>query len=145
METKQTQGQAGQPTKAAQSPSNVRLAIVNLGDIIFHNSWFHSAGVRPDSAAEGMLILKINLVSPGGMGEGFEMHGSMQEISQAYTSLMQQVGTVPMETLKPDTPIGQAEQMDKPVPPEGNRKGIHLVKPSKGDKDDKQDGPTSEA
>ena len=129
METKQTQGPTGQQPQAA--PSNVRLAIVNLGDFIFHNSWFHSAGVRPDPANEGTLILKINLVCPGGMGEGAEMHGSVEEISQAYTSLMKQVGTVPVTSLTPD----------KPAAPDKKREGIRLVRPSKGDKDEEQDGP----
>lgn len=135
METKQTQGP---PAAATQQPSNVRLAIVNLGDIIFHNSWFHSAGVRPDPAAQGMMILKISLVSPGGMGEGFEMHGDLEEIAQAYTSLMKQVGTVAMTPQQP-------EPMDKPALPDQKRKGIHLARPDEGDEDGKQDGPTSEA
>lgn len=105
------------PPPEAQSEArstNVHLAIVNLGDIIFHNKWFHSAGIGPLPNAEGkptpdMALLTINLVSTAGMGEGFKMRGTVKEIAQAYTALMQQVGTIPLDQLR-GAPIGAGGQ-----------------------------------
>lgn len=77
------------------------MAFVTLGDITFHTRWFHSASIAPiiqnpprkgdeDKQAE----LTINLVSTQGMGPGFKISGTVEEITQAYASLMRQLGYI---------------------------------------------------
>lgn len=119
----------------------VQLAIVNLGSVIFHNKWFHSAGVAPAKDPEGNLIegaiqLKISLVSPGGVGEGFTFTGTENEIKQLYAHLQQQVGTLP----------ASAFQQAPPKEPPAEYAPLELARPDKGDKDaSEQNGPSDEA
>lgn len=87
------------PKPLASHLGGVQLAFVTLGDITFHTRWFHSAAIAPiiqnpprkeDKQAE----LTINLVSTQGMGPGFKISGTVEEITQAYASLMQQLGYI---------------------------------------------------
>lgn len=103
-----------------------QLAFVVLGDIMFHTKWFHSAGVAPipksnpprPSDGDQQLELTINLVSTQGMGPGYKIAGTVEEISHAYASLMQQLGFISPQMLQqmanaPQPPNEIAERKEK--------------------------------
>lgn len=139
METNNTETPNPPPSEA---PQLVQLAIVNLGGVIFHNKWFHSAGIGPAKDPQGNVLegdqiqLKISLVSPGGMGEGFTFSGTTEEVLPLYKLLQQQVGTIPTSALRQGIP----EEPPKEYAP------LELVRPDEGEKDaSEQDGPSEEA
>ncbi len=134
------------PTAPPPAPQVVQLAIVNLGSAIFHNKWFHSAAVGPAEDKDGNVIdadivqLKIKLVSPAGMGEGFTFRGTHDEIVELYQLLQKQVGTIPMTALH--------QGPTKPAPKEESAEvaPLELVRPDKGEKDaSEQDRSNDEA
>lgn len=122
---KTTQSQPAPPEsqRQAQVQAPLQMAFVVLGDIMFHTKWFHSAGVAPipksnpprPSDGEDQLELTINLVSTQGMGPGFKIAGSVEEISQAYASLMRQLGFLTPEMLQQ-----MSQQMPQRPEPEAN-------------------------
>lgn len=129
-----------------QAPQVVQLAIVNLGSVIFHNKWFHSAGIGPAKTKDGTLLegnlvqLKISLVSPAGMGEGFTFTGTEEEILGMYQLLQKQVGTIPMTALHQGPTEPDAKEKSSEAAP------LELVRPDKGEKDaSEQDGHNDEA
>ncbi len=129
----------------------MQLAIVNLGSVIFHNKWFHSAGVGPAEDEDGNIIegdlvqLKIKLVSPGGMAEGFNFRGTRDEIIELYQLLQKQVGTIPVTALQQTFPHETAEGKSTEVAPE-EFPPLEIVRPDEGEKDaSEQNGPNDEA
>ena len=111
MKTEETETNQRPP----QAMQHLQLSIVNMGDFIFHNKWFHSAGVK---LLNEKSQLTVNLISPNGMAKGMTLVGTKEEIAQAYESLKRQVGTIDPQSL-------MAMQQEPPAPkeqPDGRNK-----------------------